>query len=321
MNTLARLLLLCLALPSLAVAQADYPSKPVRIIVPFATGGLTDVLARLSGASLARRFNQPFVTENRPGGNTQIGIDAVAKSPKDGYTLLVTASNIVNEEVFNKNWTVRLDRDIAPISIFAGGGLVLIGSTNIPVTNLRELVAYSKANPGKLNQAQASSINSDIAILRHRLGMGPTVDVVYKGGPLSVQAIVAGESHFYGASIVDVVELDKAGKVRALVYTGRERHPLMPHVPVVAETGLGVNDYDGGYWFLFAAPAGTPPEIVTKLNEAVRAMVKEPEMIQRVTATATELYSPTVPETLARIAQDFKRRQAALAAGVIRQHE
>jgi tripartite-type tricarboxylate transporter receptor subunit TctC len=312
--SIAAALTLCAS--ALAQPASDYPNKPVKIIVPFAPGGLTDVMTRLAANSFERRFKQPFVVDNRPGGNTMIGIDAAAKSPKDGYTLLVTASNIVNEEILNPDWTVRLARDIAPISIFAGGGLILVASTNIPVTSLRELVAYSKANPGKLNQAEAGAINPDIAILRHRLAMGPVESIVYKGGPLSVQAIIAGEAHFYGASIVDVVQLEKTGKLRALLYTERKRHPQMPHIPTAGELGLGIDDYEGGYWFMLAAPLGVPTEILSKLNAAIRETVNEPEFAERARNAATNVYSSSIAETNQKINLLAKSLQEARAAGV-----
>jgi len=317
MKTLVGMLLSMLAATvALAQSGADYPARPVRIIVAFAPGGQTDTMARLTAAFMEKRFKQSFFVENRPGGQTLIGTDAVAKAAPDGYTLLVTASNIAGEQVVNKDWPLRWERDLTMISIFAGSGYALVVSNKLPVNNLKELVAYSKANPGKLNQAEAGSISPDMAILRYKLGMGPVESVLYKGGPLSVQAIAAGEVEMYGASVIDVAQLEKAGKLKILLYTERDRHPLAPHVPTPREVGMGLDDFEAGFWFALMGPAMLPADINTKLNAAARDLAKSPEFIDKVTSSGAQVYQLSTAESTAKAQAMVKRYQEAMAAGI-----
>lgn len=306
------------AFPVAALAQsaADYPSRAVRIIVPFAPSGATDTMARLAGTSMTARFKQPFVIENRPGGNTLIGLEATAKSPPDGYTLTVTSSNVANEQVVNKEWPLRVERDLATISVFAGGGFAVTVSSATGVKSLRELIEYVKANPGKVNQAEAGSISKDMAILKQRIGLPPVESIIYKGGPLSVQAILSGEVQIYGAAVLDVATLHKAGKLRVIAYTERERHPLIPDVPTVAESNVGVDDFEAGFFFTLMGPAGIPADILSKLSNATIGMVKEPEFVAKTSQFGMRVYSMGIPESRNRIASVIKTAEAAQAAGI-----
>jgi len=300
---------------SAAQAQA-YPNKPVRVIVPFAPGGATDTLSRLAAAAMEKSFGQSYVVENRPGGNTLIGTDYVAKAAPDGYTLLVQSNSVAGEEATNKDWNIRFERDLTPISLFAGSGYALIVSNNIPVKSFAELVSYSKANPGKLNQAQAGAIAPELEILKYKLKMGAMESVLYKGGPLSVQSIVAGDCQFYGAAVLDVVQLSKDGRLKVVAYTGRERHPLLPDVPVIAETGVGLNDYEAGFWFVLLGPAKLPQDVVNKLASASADMVKTPEFVAKLNAFGMTGFTMGPQQAHDRIARHIKDIQEAAAAGL-----
>ena len=305
-----------LAVAPLALSQSDYPNRTVRVIVPFAPGGATDVLARLLAQFMEKRFGQSFIIENRPGGITQIGTQVVVNSPPDGYTLLVQSSSVSSEEATDKDWTVRIERDLTPISMFAGSGFAVTVSTAIQVKTLSELVAYSRANPGKINEAAAGAISPDIAILKYRLKMGATENIMYKGGPLAVQSVVAGDTQLYGAAVLDVVQLDKDGKVKVLAYTGRERHPLLPNVPTVAESGVGINDYEAGFYFALMGPAKLPQDIVNKLNAASLDAVKSPELLAKLTTFGMTAYSNSPAQAKDRMMREIKAYQDAMAAGV-----
>jgi tripartite-type tricarboxylate transporter receptor subunit TctC len=268
------------ALSTTAAAQA-WPSKPVRIIVPSTTGGALDIFARLLGGAYEKQLGQPFVTDNRPGALSQIGTEAVVKSPPDGYTLLLTSIQVASEEALNPAWTMKFERDLTAVSMFAGSGQVIVVSNKLPVKNLAELIAYSKANPGKLNQAQSGGISTDMAILKHRLGAGRMEEILYKGSQPAIQAVVTGEADWFGASVTDALPLEKAGKLRMIAYTERARHPLLPQVPTVNEAA-GIDDYDASFWFLIAGPAGLSRDIVTKLHGATQSAIRSPEIGEKV---------------------------------------
>ena len=303
------------AVPATSFAQA-YPARVVKIIVPFAPGGTTDTMSRLSGQSLTKTFNQSFIVENRPGGATLIGTDAVAKSAPDGYTLGVQANSLATEQVLNKDWTVRVDRDVSVISTFAGAGYAVSVSNETGVKNLKELVAYIKANPGKVNHGQAGSISPEIAMLKQRLGIPPIEDIVYKGGALATQALAANEVQLYAASTIDVAPLHKAGKLRVIAYTEKDRDALLPDVPTVAESGVGLNDFDAGYWFAMFSPANVPADITNKLNAAMLAMTKEPEFMAKAATFGMRVYSLNVAESRARVLASIKLIEQAQATGI-----
>lgn len=305
-----------LCVPVNAQTAADYPSKSVRLIVPFPPGGATDVLARIAGAYFGSVFKQPFVIENRPGAFTQIGTEVVVKAPADGYTLLNASINPSSEQALNKDWPFKLERDMTPIAMYGQGGYAIIASNNVPIANLRDLVAYSKANPGKLNEAASSGVGTDMAILKHQIGAGPVETIVYKGGPQAVQAIVTGEAHLFGAAVLDVVQLAKDGKLKIIAYSERERHPLLPNVPTANESGVGLTNFDAAFWFVLIGPAGLPPEIVAKLSAATRDLVKTPDFVNRIAAFGMRPLSMSPQETRDRMIARIKLLEQISAAGV-----
>ena len=311
--------LLFAGLPAAALAQSasSYPSRPVRLIVPLAPGGAVDALARMIGAYMESRFKQPFLVENRPGALTQIGTEAVVKAAPDGQTLLVTSTPVASEQVLTKAWPFRVERDLTMISMFAGGGNAMITASSVPVSNLREFAAYAKANPGKLNLANGGGTAVGTLLLLNRLGIPPLFEVMYKGGPASVQSVVTGDTHLFGAAVQDVVELAKAGKVRILAYTERERHPLLPSVPTVRESGVGLNDWDTNFWFALLGPAGLPPDITDKLNAAMLDMLKTPEATGRLAGFGLRPYLSDAADSRGRIRAYIRDLDGAVAAGIV----
>lgn len=310
-----RLAALALAMVSASAFAQAWPSKPVRLIVPTAAGGANDIFARLIGSSFEKRFGQPFVVEARPGALSQIGTEAVVKSPADGYTLLVTSIQVASEEALNPAWNMKFENDLTAISMFVGGGVVLVASNKLPVKNLAELIAYSKANPGKLNQAESGGISTDLAILKHRTGAGRIETILYKGAQPAFQAVVAGEADFYGGSLLDAVPLEKAGRLRILAYGERTRHPMIPQVPTMAEA-LGMDDYEASYWFLLAGPAGLPRDIVTRLNTATNEAMKTPEVAGKVANFGMRPMELTPEQARERVVARIKLLQKLSAEGV-----
>lgn len=293
----------------------SWPTRPVRIIVPTAAGGANDIFARLLGSNLEKRFSQPFVVEARPGALSQIGTEAVVKSPPDGYMLLLTSIQVASEEALNPAWNMRFERDLTPVSMFVGGGIVIVASNKLPVKTLAELIAYSKANPGKLNQAEAGGISTDLAILKHRSGAGRVETILYKGAQAAFQAIVAGEADFYGGSVLDAVPLEKAGRLRILAYGERARHPLLPQTPTAAEA-LRIEDFDASYWFLLAGPAGLPRDIVTGLHAATQEAIRTPEVSQRIASFGMRPLEMTPEEAREKVVARIRMLQKLSAEGV-----
>jgi tripartite-type tricarboxylate transporter receptor subunit TctC len=265
---------------------------------------------------MERQYKQPFIVENRPGAVTQIGTEVVVRAQPNGETLLVTANPVASEQVLNKAWPFRVERDLKAISMFAGGGYVLITSNKVPAGNLREFAAYAKASPGVLNQAVSGGTSIESAMLLNRLGI-TMEQILYKGGPLAVQSIVAGDTHYFGAAVLDVVELAKGGKLKLLAYTERERHPLIPNVPTVGESGVGLPDWDANFWFALLGPAGLPDDIANRLSASVIDMLKTKEVLDRIAAFGLRAYPLGIAESRNRINAYVKDIETAVAAGVL----
>ena len=320
MKTIANLsLFVALALPmgaALPQSAADYPNKPVKLIVPNPPGGPVDAVSRVVASYMEGRFKQPVVVENRPGASGQVAADAVVKAAPDGYTLLVSANNVVTEQVVNKEWPFRYERDLTPISILSGTGIAIVVSNKTPAANLRELVAYSKANPGKLNEGMPGGFNADIAIMRQTLGMGGVEFILYGGAAPMVTALISGDVDFGGLVVLPVLQLEKAGKLRIFAYTGKQRHPMIPHIPTVSEAGVGLTDYEAGFWIAMLGPAGMSSELVNKLSAMAADMARVPEVTSKVSSLGLVYDGAGIAPSRARMAALAKQYQDAVAAGI-----
>ena len=259
-----------------------YPIKPVRIIVPFAAGAGTDLFARVIGLKMQERLGQPFVVENKTGAGGMIGAEFVAKSAPDGYTLLLVESGITTIPYLHKAAPFNPIEDFAPIGISAAPPAVLVVANSVPVKSINELIAYAKANPGKLSYASAG-----VGTLQHlftELFMSMTgtqmVHVPYKGGSALLNSVIADEVQFL-VSTPTAIPMIKSGKVRALAVGGHQRYPGLSDVPTVDES---VRGYEAGFWYGLAARAGTPEAIVNKLSSEQRAILNLPEVHKRLSA-------------------------------------
>jgi len=295
-----------------------YPNRAARLLVPFAPGGATDIAARLLGSSLEKQFGQPFLIENRPGAFTFIASDAVAKAAPDGYSLLFQANSLPVEAVLNKAFTVSPERDFTTVSMFSRLGISLMVNASLPVHNLRDLVAYAKANPGKINHGLAGAEPADVAEIKHKLGLN-FVLVPYKGGPATLQALAANEVQFSTGAPHDAAPLHASGKARAIVYLEKTRHPLLPNVPTVAESGIGLDNFDSNIFFGLFAPAATPGDIVEKLNAATQRSLREPELVERLAKLGQMPYLTSVAEAKARVDLETRATRERLAAGLVQQ--
>ena len=270
------------ALPALsrfAWAQA-YPTRPVRIIVGFAPGGATDIMARLMGQSLSERLRQPFVIENKPGAATNIATEAVVNAAPDGYTLLmVTSVNAINASVYEK-LNFNLIRDVVPIASIHREPFVMEVHPSVPVKTVAEFIAYAKANPGKLTMASAG-IGSGNHISGELFKMMTGVNLVhvpYRGGGPALVDLISGQVQVLFATMSSSIEYVRAGKLRALAVTTATRSSVLPDIPTVAEFVPG---YESSFWTGVGAPKNTPAEIVDKLNKEMNATLADPKFKAR----------------------------------------
>jgi len=272
MKPLIALLLLLVT----ASAQAQYPNRPVRIVVPFTVGTGIDILARVWGQKLQERLKNPVVIENRAGASGNIGTEVVAKAPADGYTLLFTATTLVQSAVLFK--TVPYDpRGLTPIGLAAIGNLTLVANPSVPARSVAELVALAKAQPGKLNYASpgnATPHHLAMELLKLHFGLN-LVHVPYKGTAGAVTDILAGQIQLMFLPVHVALPQVQAGKLNMLASGGAQRSPATPDVPSLAEAG--VREIDVDIWYALLGPAGLPREVVTLLNGELAAILKEPE--------------------------------------------
>jgi tripartite-type tricarboxylate transporter receptor subunit TctC len=260
------------AAPGVARAD-DYPSRPVRIVVPYPAGIAPDIVSRMVGQELSLRLKQQFIIDDRPGGASNVGTEIVVRAPPDGYTLLVvTVTNVINTSVYD-NLSFDLVRDIAPVSGLVKLALVLVVNPSVPAQTLPEFIAYAKANPGKLNYASVGSgaaTNVAGELFKAMAGV-ELINVPYKSSYLP--DLLAGQVQASFTPIAQSINFIRAGKLRALAVTGTTRSDVLPDVPAAAEFVPG---YDAYVWDAMGAPGKTPPEIVDKLNKEINAVLADP---------------------------------------------
>jgi tripartite-type tricarboxylate transporter receptor subunit TctC len=270
------------ALPAVArIARAQtYPSRPVRIIIGFAAGGVVEIVARLIGQSLSERLGQPFIIESRPGAASNIATEAVVRAPPDGYTLLlVTAANAINATSYEK-LNFNFLRDIAPIASIIRLPFVMVVNPSVPAKTVPEFIAYAKANPGKLTMA-SGGIGATTHLAGELFKVMTGVDMVhvpYRGLAASLTDLLGGQVQVTFASVPSSIAYIKAGKLRALAITTATRWDILPDIPTVAEFVPG---YEASIWFGVGAPKATPAEIVNKLNKEINAGLDDPKLKAR----------------------------------------
>jgi tripartite-type tricarboxylate transporter receptor subunit TctC len=296
------------ALPALAraVRAQAYPSRPVRIVAGFATGGNVDIAARLIGQWLTERIGQPFVVENRPGAGSNIAAEMVVKAAPDGYTLLLTtAANAVNVTLYDKS-SFDLIHDIAPVAGIYREPYVLLVHPSLPATTVAELIAYAKANPGKLNLATGgtgslSHVSGELLQIMAGIKM---VHVSYRGAGLALTDLLGGQVQVYFSGMSAAIEHIKAGKLRALAVTTATRSGTLPDLPTIGEFVPG---YEASAWYGLGAPRGTPAEIVAKLNKDVGAGLAYPKLRARIADLGGTVLAFSPPEFGKLIVEDTEK--------------
>jgi tripartite-type tricarboxylate transporter receptor subunit TctC len=270
------------ALPAVSrIAQAQsYPSRPVRLIVPLAPGGATDIVARLIGQWLSERLHQPFVIDNRPGGGTNIGTETVVRAASDGYTLLLASTpNTINATLYDK-LNYNFIRDMAPVASIIRNALVIVVHPSLPAKTVPEFIAYAKANPRKLNMASPGNgtPNHVSGELFNMMAGVEMVHVPYRSGGPALTDLLAGQVQVMFPATVSSIEYIRAGRLRALAVTTATRSELLPDIPTVAEFVAG---YEASNWFGICAPKATPAGIVDKLNKEINASLADPSIKAR----------------------------------------
>jgi tripartite-type tricarboxylate transporter receptor subunit TctC len=307
----------CVALAAPAAAQDAYPSRPIRIIVGYSAGGGNDIIVRVMQPELAKGLGQPIVVENRPGAQSIVAAEFVARAPADGYTLLMGPSGpmTINPATYSK-LPYHPQRDFAPISMICSFPLIVVVSSSLPVKSIQDLVAYAKANPGKANYASSAGV-FQVTTELFKQKTGTRFEMIpYKGSGESIQAVIAGQ---VTVTIVDPAPAAgplKAGTLRALAVTSAQRHPTWPHVPTMAEAG--VPDMEVPVWTAFFAPAKTPPAIVARLQKEVARVVQVPEVKERFAAMGLVPVGSTEAELARVVARDLEKYTAVAKAANIK---
>src|SRR5690348_3524878 len=289
------------ALPFALPAHADgFPTKPAKLVVPFPAGGPLDTTARIIAQKLTEAWGQSVIVENKPGAGGNIGADIVAKSPPDGYTIVMGAlsTHAVNPSLYPA-MPYDAQKDFAPITLVAITPNVLVVNPSLPVHSVNELITYARAHPGKLSFG-SGSIGSAGHLAGELFKVDTGVDMVhvpYKGAAPAMQALLAGDTQLMFDNLASAMSQVKAGKLRALAVTTSARSPLAPDLPTMAEAG--VPGFDISTWFGLMAPAGTPPDLIAKWNADVTKVLSAPAMRARLEAQGAEA-APDTPAEFAR---------------------
>lgn len=272
---------LCAAAASPLAWANDYPNKPVKLVVPYPPGGPTDIVARVVAQKLQEQMGQSFFIENRPGAGANIGAEAVARSPADGYTLVVaTTAHAINPSLFAK-LSYSITKDFASISQLTSGPLVIVTNPATPANNVKELIALAKSKQGGLNYASSGNGQSThlSAELFNAMGGVKMAHVPYKGSAPALTDVMGGQADLMFDTMLSSMPHVKAGKLKALAVTSSQRSPSAPGIPTVAESGLP--GYEAIAWNGLLAPAGTPKEVVDRLSAELKKVLNNPEVAQR----------------------------------------
>ena len=299
-------LALAAALAGPALAQPAYPSKPLRLVVGFPPGGANDILARLVGAKLQEQWGQPVVIDNKPGANAIIATEFVARAAPDGYTLLVGASGAM---AFNPGLYAKLPydpvRDFEPVTMLGSFPLVLAVSPSLPAQSVKELVQLVAATPGKYNYS-AGSTPFQLAMELFKLRTGVALNhIAYKGSAQAVGAVLTNDVQMTFVDAPPAVGQIKAGKLRALAVTSRTRAPVLPEAPTMIEAGIA--DFEVVLWTSLFAPAGTPRAVVEKLQQQIAAILRLPDVAERMAALGIEPVGSTPAQLAAVLRADVEK--------------
>jgi tripartite-type tricarboxylate transporter receptor subunit TctC len=300
-----------------SVSAQTYPTRPVRLVVAYAPGGSNDIIARALAQKLGEAWKQPVLVDNRPGGNTIIGTDSVAKAPPDGHTLLVTPPSFVINPGLVKKLPYDTLRDFTPVSLLNINPQVLVVNPSVPANNVKELIALAKARPGVLNYSSSGTGGANHLageLLKSMAGV-KILHVPYKGNAPSLTALVSGEVDFAINSLPSALPLINSRRLRPLAVTSRTRSGVLPELPTVEESGL--RGYEAVAWTGLSAPAKTPREIVERINSAVASIIASAEFRERLKAEGSEPVGSTAEQFAAFLKEEIaKWQKIVVSAGV-----
>ena len=312
MKTFARLALAAtftaaLIAPASAQAQA-YPNKPIRLVVPYAAGGATDIIARAAAAEISKTIGQPVTVDNRPGAGGNVGSEMVARSAPDGYTMLMSPSSLhgITPFLYSK-LNYDPNKDLAPVILLGSFSNVLVVNQDLKANSVSELVALIRAQPGKISYASSgngTTIHMSGEMFKHMLNLDIT-HVPYKGSAPAITDLIGGQVHLMFDNIPSAITHIRAGRLRALATTGPKRAANLPALPTMIEAGLP--NYESVAWFGLSMPAGTPKEIIDRMNAEGQKAVRAPDFVKRMNELGYEIMGGT-PEQMAAAIQSEVRR-------------
>jgi tripartite-type tricarboxylate transporter receptor subunit TctC len=293
---------------SAPVAAQSYPTKPIRIIVAYTPAGATDILARAVGQKMSETWGQPVIVDNRPGANGNIGTEVAARATPDGHTLVMGTAGThgINPSLYRKlGWDAV--KDFAPVSLVAMVPNILVVNNSLPVKNVKELIAYAKASPGKLNYGSpgnGSTAHLSMELFKTMTGTS-LAHIPYKGSAGVLADVMGGQIALTMDNLPPYLPQVKAGKIRALAVSTAKRSPAVPDIPTVAEAG--VPGYDSGAWFGLLAPAGTPKDIVNRLAAETQRILKLPDVHERIATLGAEPVGSTPEQFAAHIKSEIAK--------------
>jgi tripartite-type tricarboxylate transporter receptor subunit TctC len=299
-----------------AFAQENFPNKPIRIVVGYSAGGGNDIIVRVMTQELSKGLGQPVIVDNKPGAQSIIAAEMVAKAPADGYTILMGPSGpmTINPATYSK-LPYHPVRDFAPISMICSFPLIVVVDPKLPVKSMKELIDYAKANPGKANYASSAGI-FQIATEMFKQRTGTKIEMIpYKGSGESVQSVAAGQVMMTIVDPAPVTGPLKSGTVRGLAVTSSKRHPSWPDLPTMIEAGV---DMEVPVWTAFFAPAKTPPAIVARLQMEVARVVQTPEVKERFAAMGLDPVGGSSEDLGRQVARDIEKWTAVAKAANIK---
>ena len=293
-----------------ATAQEAWPAKPVRFVVPFAAGGSTDVIARMVAQKLSTKWGQPVVIENKLGAGGSVGADAVAKSPADGHTLLFHSGAVaINPHVY-KRMPFDTEKDLLPVTNVAGGPMIIVVPDRSPIKSLKELITLAKQKPGSVNFGSAG-VGSQVHLAGENFARAARVDIThvpYKGEAIAYNDLIAGQLQMMVGNFAAASALLGPGRLRALAVTGKTRSPQLPDVPTAAQAGLP--DFENTAWFGLFAPAGTPKDVVAKIERDTAAVLRDTEVKARLYVQGMQ----PIGNTSAEFAEQMRKESSHWAA-------
>ena len=301
-----------------AVAQQAYPNRPLRLITPYPAGSSPDTIARLLAPKLTESWGQQALVDNRAGGNTIIGSDAMVKSKPDGYTVLLISTTHVLNALLLPSLPYDTIKDFAPVATIASSELVLVVHQSLPANNLQEFIALAKARPGQLNYATASSGGpTHLAPAWLSIMTGIKMQhIPYKGSGPAVADLIGGQVHLYFSAPISVIPHIKSGRLKAIAISGETRSPALPQVPTFTEAGL--SGFDLKFWYGVLAPAGTPKEILDKLSAEFARIVVMPDIKEKLSSQGADPFVSTPEQFAAVMKADLAKYEKVIKAANIK---